>query len=169
MSNVNNATGLRIRPAQIGESDDLTQLAIDSKAHWNYTPEQIQMWRAELTVPIDAITSGRTYVGEIDYNIVAMMVLTPAALKWRLDYFFVAPAQIGQGIGKAMFQQAIDMAKKGGARAVTIDADPHDESFYVDCGAVRSHTVAAPIPDDSSRIRPQMLFLIPTRKAGLPA
>ena len=168
MSNTNGIAGLRIRPAQVHEAGDLTQLAIDSKSHWNYTPEQIALWRGELTAPIDAIATGRAYVGEIDYKIVAVMVLTPGPMKWKLDYFFVAPTQSEQAVGKAMFDHAIEVAKKGGARAVTIDADPFAESFYVACGAVRSHTVAAPIEANANRVRPQMLFLIPTRKVGLP-
>jgi len=157
-------SAMQIRQAQVGEANELTQLAMQSKAHWNYTAEQIQHWRAELTVPPDLIFAGNTYVGVIDNVIVAMMALIPAAMTWKLEYFFVSPAHMDQGIGKEMFQFAIDQARDRGARAVTIDADPHAERFYLACGAIRSYTKAAPIADDSSRIRPQMLFLIPSKK-----
>jgi GNAT superfamily N-acetyltransferase len=164
MTDENNPSTLHIRQAHVGEANELTQLAMESKAHWKYTPEQIQLWRAELTVPPEMIFSGNAYVGVVENSIVAMMVLVPGAMTWKLDYFFVAPQHMEQGIGKEMFQYAIDQARERGARAVTIDADPHAERFYLACGAIRSYAKAAPIADDSARIRPQMLFLIPSKK-----
>jgi len=80
-------SAMQIRQAQVGEANELTQLAMQSKAHWNYTAEQIQHWRAELTVPPDLIFAGNTYVGVIDNVIVAMMALIPAAMTWKLEYF----------------------------------------------------------------------------------
>ncbi|PRC93492.1 GNAT family N-acetyltransferase [Solimicrobium silvestre] len=168
MTDADNLIGLHIRQAQITEADDLTRLAMESKAHWNYTAEQLALWRSELTVPHEVIAAGRAYVGEIDHTLAAMMVLSPAAMTWKLNYFFVGPAWMNRGIGKTMFQFAIEMARKQGARAVSIDADPNAEPFYLLCGAIRSHTINAPIAEDSNRIRPQMLFAIPTKKAGLP-
>jgi len=169
MTDTENPVGLRIRPAQISEAEALTQLAMDSKAHWNYTPQQLAIWRNELTVQPVAIQEGRAYVGEIDHTPVAVMVLSPAPIKWKLSHLFVGPKWMKQGIGKAMFECAIDVARKQGARAVVIDADPNSEPFYLACGAVRSYAINAPIEQDSNRIRPQMLFSIPSRKAGLPA
>ena len=164
MTNADNVTDLRMRQAQISEADELAHLAMASKAHWNYTPEQLAMWRGELTVPPDAIFNGRAYVGEIDRTLVAMMVLIPAKITWRLSHFFVAPNRMKQGIGKAMFDYAIATAQKQGARAIAIDADPNAEPFYLACGAIRSHAIAAPIGDDANRIRPQMLFAMQAKK-----
>ncbi len=160
-----NLSNLRIRPAHTGEADELTRLATASKAHWNYSPEQLALWRGELTVPPDVIFNGRAYVGEIDHTLVAMMVLAPAKITWKLSHFFVAPDRLNRGIGKAMFKHAIGIAQKQGARAFAIDADPHAEPFYLACGAIRSHAIAAPIADDANRIRPQMLFTIQAKKS----
>lgn len=160
MINTDSNTGLQIRQAQPHEANALTQLAMQSKAHWNYSPEQLAMWRGELTVPLEKIESGAAYVGEINHEIVAMMVIVPATIKWKLDYFFVAPSHMEQGIGKEMFNFALALARQRGARALTIDADPYAEPFYLACGAIRSHTIAAPIEADQNRVRPQMLFTI---------
>jgi GNAT superfamily N-acetyltransferase len=168
MTNADNLPGLHIRQAQIGEADELTRLVMESKAHWDYTQEQLAMWRGELTVPSDVINAGQAYVGVIDGTLVAMMALIPAVMTWELSYFFVGPAWMKRGIGKSMFQFAIETAQKKGARAVRIDADPNAEPFYLSCGAIRSHVISAPIAADANRIRPQMLLVIPTRKAGLP-
>jgi len=161
----NNVTELRIRQAHPGEAEELTRLATASKAHWNYTKEQLALWRGELSVPADVIFNGRAYVGEIDHTLVAMMVLAPAKITWKLSHFFVSPDRLNQGIGKKMFNYAIEIAQKQGARAFAIDADPNAEPFYLACGAIRSHAIAAPIADDANRIRPQMLFTIQAKKS----
>jgi GNAT superfamily N-acetyltransferase len=155
---------LQIRPAYASESHMLTELACASKAHWNYSAEQIKLWRAELTVHADQFSAGNVYVGVIDNVIVAMMALQPAKMTWKLDHFFVDPNHLRQGIGKTMFDYAIQTAAQRGARAVSIDSDPHAEKFYLECGAVRSFAKAAPIEGDNDRIRPQMLYLIVTKK-----
>ncbi len=69
-----------------------------------------------------------------------------------------------RGIGKKLFQSAVELAQQQDARAISINADPNAERFYLSCGAIRSYSIAAPIPENEHRIRPQMLFMIPAQK-----
>lgn len=160
MTEENQTTAPQVRLARVGEAQILTELAMRSKAQWNYSAEQLAMWRGELTVPPELIFAGNMWVGVIEDQIVAMMALIPAVMTWKLDFFFVAPDHMNQGVGAHMFQHAVDQARAGRARAIAVDADPNAERFYLSCGAIRSYVKAAAIADDSTRIRPQMLYLI---------
>lgn len=53
----------------------------------------------------------------------------------ELDLFFVRHNQIGEGIGKVMWQHALDHALKHNWIEFKIIADPNAEPFYVRMGA----------------------------------
>ncbi|WP_165967849.1 GNAT family N-acetyltransferase [Sapientia aquatica] len=164
MTTSENAIDVQIRLALVGEAEQLTALSIASKARWGYTPEQVAAWRGELAVQADDIFSGRVHVAVVEEEVVAVMVLLPAKMTWKLSHLFVAEAWMHQGIGKKLFQFAVELAQQQDARAISINADPNAERFYLSCGAIRSYSIAAPIPENEHRIRPQMLFMIPAQK-----
>ena len=41
---------IKIEKAIKNDSNDLTELTIRSKSHWNYSKKQIEKWRKDLTV-----------------------------------------------------------------------------------------------------------------------
>ena len=149
-----------IRPAALIEANLISALMYQSKAHWGYTPTQMTSWMPDLTVSENTITAGSVWVGDIDGQIVAVLVLKPAASIWELAHLFVANSAMRRGLGQQMFGHAVSVARAHGAVALDIDADPNAEAFYLVCGATRISTVAAPIETDPNRIRPQMRFMI---------
>jgi len=52
-----------------------------------------------------------------------------------LDLMFVDPPAIGGGAGRALFAAAADLARRFGARRMTILADPNAAPFYERMGA----------------------------------
>ena len=56
-----NAEALKIRVAVPEEADAISGLAIGSKAHWNYTPKQILVFRGELTLSPEDLVSSHVY------------------------------------------------------------------------------------------------------------
>jgi len=149
-----------IRPAAVAEEDLISALIFESKAQWGYTRTQIDLWIPDLAVSADMIASGSVWVGEIDRQIIAVLVLVPAGSIWELAHLFVASGSMRRGLGKQMFSHAVGIARAHGAVALEIDADPNAEAFYSACGAQRISTVAAPIAADPNRVRPQMRLAI---------
>jgi len=74
---------------------------------------------------------------------------------------------MARGVGRLLLIHALEAAARGGAAEVTVDADPHAESFYLECGAVRQGDIAAPVAGQPTRVRPQLAFSCTTtsRKA----
>lgn len=50
---------------------------------------------------------------------------------------FVEPDAIGRGVGRTLFEHTVAQARRLGFTALTIDADPNAEPFYVAMGALR--------------------------------
>ena len=61
-----------------------------------------------------------------------------------LDNFFLVPASIGTGVGRVMWDQAVDRAKAQGAKRLTLEADPNAAGFYERMGARLTGSAKAP-------------------------
>ena len=149
---------MNIRPAQGHEAEALSALALKAKASWGYAADTIELWKQDLSISTDAITSRPTFVAAVGDEIVGFYSLLPSNHSWKLDHLWVLPQFMDRGIGRALVAHALETAARGGACSVTVDADPNAESFYLACGADRCGEVPAPIPGQPKRVRPQLTF-----------
>lgn len=151
---------LAVRPATARDTEALTRIALEAKAHWGYAPEQIERWRGDLTITALLLREADVQVAEIDGRPVAFYALERTEGGFELSHLWVSPAYMRQGIGRRLIEHAIASARRRGAVRITIDADPYAEPFYLACGAVRIGAVGAPIEGESHRVRPQMVLAI---------
>lgn len=127
-----------IRPAQPAEAAILSDLALRSKAYWDYHPNLLEAVRPELTLTPDYIRTNPVYILEIDQSIkgfYALRHLPDEAVD--LEFLFIDPEVIGGGYGRKMWQHAVQTAKQHGCRYMFIDSDPYAETFYQAMGAQR--------------------------------
>ena len=73
----------------------------------------------------------------------------------ELHHLWVLPAWIGSGIGRLLFEHAMDRSASRGASIVEIEADPNAEGFYSRMGARRVGESVYEI-EDQSRVLPLM-------------
>lgn len=151
---------MRIRPAQPREHAILSRVARASKAHWGYAEEDLRRWRGELTISAASLERSPTWVAEVDGEIAGFCQLSFAPDKAELEHFWVLPAFMGRGVGKALLAAAVGEVAGRGRSALHIDADPQAEGFYVARGAVRIGEKAAPVVGDPQRVRPQLLLRV---------
>jgi GNAT superfamily N-acetyltransferase len=147
---------MTIRPALPSEADSLARLAWRAKALWGYPVDMLEQWRVELSPTETCINTLPTFVAEIDGVVAGWcqigMNFTPVAL----EHLWVDPDFMRRGVGRALITAACEHLKLHKVRMLAIDADPHAEPFYLHCGAVRTGEIAAPIPGNPNRIRPQL-------------
>ncbi len=146
---------MRIRRALSSEAVALTQIAHDAKRHWGYPEHWIQHWQAELTISSDFINKNQVYVAEHDGEIVGFYALVLHGERAELEHMWVAPAHIGEGIGKELFVHAMQQAAGENVSAVEISSDPNAEGFYERMGARRIGEVPADM-DDQPRVLPRL-------------
>lgn len=126
-----------IRPAVAGDADALTALAHAAKRHWRYPEEWIALWRRDLTFTHAFIERYPVYCALEGDAIVGVYALLFAGADCELEHFWIAPARMGTGIGRALFEHAVERCRAIGARRLWINADPNAEGFYQRMGARR--------------------------------
>ena len=126
----------QVRSAKLDEAASLTALCMRSKAHWGYDAAFMNLSAAALAVSEDDIAAGRVLVAVDDADrVIGMACVLPEGDTADLDALFIDPPAIGSGAGRALFDAAVALARRQGARRMTILADPNAAAFYERLGA----------------------------------
>lgn len=111
-----------IRPGRAEEAGLLSDLALWSKGDaGGYDATFFEACRAELTLTPE--TAARAAVNRARHG--------------RLEMLFLDPDTIGTGVGRLLYDDAVQRARSRGWRSMVLDADPGAESFYLRMGARR--------------------------------
>jgi GNAT superfamily N-acetyltransferase len=143
------------RSADPQEADQLTQIALAAKRHWDYPEHWIELWKSELTFDAAYFEINESWVAEMDGQAVAFCTLLDRnGVAW-LENLWVKPEFIGKGIGKELFLHALELARHRGHQVFRLEADPNAVGFYEKMGmhkvAERSYQL-----DGQPRILPLM-------------
>lgn len=102
------ANAVSIRRATPEEADRLTQIASDAKRYWGYPEHWIQHWESDLTISSDFIRDHHVYVAEENGEIRGFYAFSAGDDKAELEHMWVTPGNIGTGIGKELFLDAME-------------------------------------------------------------
>ncbi len=122
--------------AKAEDAGALTKIALAAKAHWGYPEHWIKQWKDELTITSSYVETHHIYAAVTELRFVGFFAITLQKNAASLDHLWVLPAAMGKGIGRALFEQAENVARDIGAKSLKITSDPHAESFYLRMGAV---------------------------------
>ena len=115
---------LHLRPARPDEADLLTELCLRSKAVWGYDDAFMRACRAELTLsPADFTRSSLQVAVEGD-EVTGVVQVVVDGEKADLAKLFIAPSTLRAGVGRQLFDWAVNNARERGARWLWIEADP---------------------------------------------
>jgi GNAT superfamily N-acetyltransferase len=128
------------------EIEELTRLALRSKAHWGYDAEFIEACRDELTVQPEDVSTHRLTVA-VDETADRLLgfygLVGTTSDNAELSTLFVEPDVIGTGVGTLLFDDAVRAAQAAGFLRFRIEADPFAAGFYEHAGARASGTTAS--------------------------
>ena len=149
-----------LRPARPGEAATLSELALRSKAHWGYDEEFLQRCRVVLTLRDDELEPRRTVVAEEDGRIVGYYTLDESEHNGEseLGNLWIDPRHLRRGVGRLLWEHAIETARRLGLTSLLVTADPHAEGFYRAMGATRVGRVPSEIAP--GRLLPQLRVTI---------
>ena len=114
----------------------MSALCLRSKAHWGYDAEFMRLCVPALTLSEASIAQGRVLVALDDAGRMAGTVSVGCdGDDAELALMFVEPAAMGDGVGRALFEAAVRLARKFDYRRMTILADINAAPFYERMGA----------------------------------
>ena len=126
---------LTIRQPTVDELSGLSDLCFRSKAIWGYDEEFMEACRGELSLEPRDLELTPIAVAEHDGKPIGVAQLKVVDDEADLLKLFVEPSVLRNGTGKALLAWANDVAKKLGAKRLTIEADPDAAPFYRRMGA----------------------------------
>jgi putative PIG3 family NAD(P)H quinone oxidoreductase len=127
-----------IRRADPSEAEALTVLAFAGKRYWGYPDSWLEAWRGLLTITPDYVTANVVVCAEDEAGrVVGFYALERDDAGVRLENLFLAPAVIGSGLGRQLFEHAAQTARDLGASELLIESDPNALEFYRHMGAQR--------------------------------
>lgn len=126
------------RRARTEEAAALTRIALAAKQSWGYPDEWMAEWRPDLTITSGYLGSSPVWVAEADGAVAGFLGLVQVDGRWHLEHLWVLPAHHGRGLGRALFAEAVRLARAVGATELLIKSDPNAEPFYLKMGAVRT-------------------------------
>lgn len=129
----------------------MSSLAIRSKAHWDYSAAQMEVFAAELTIGEDRLDSDHVHVAVLTNagpgEFAGMYSLEyPSKETLGLGHLFVAPEAMGLGVGAALLRHACELGSALGYASMEILSDPNAEGFYLGKGARRVGEIESSIP-----------------------
>ncbi|KAB2452358.1 GNAT family N-acetyltransferase [Bacillus sp. CH126_4D] len=124
---------MKIREALLSEGNELSELALHSKATWNYSEEFLLACKEDLTITDEYIKNNFVYVLENDNKMIGFFSFLRNDKS--LDFLYIHPRYKGTGYGKVMWKFVIEQAKELGIKSFTINSDPNAKGFYLKMGA----------------------------------
>jgi N-acetylglutamate synthase-like GNAT family acetyltransferase len=123
-----------IRPARIEDLEELTALALRSKAAWGYSAEFMEACREELTIREAHLPDVFVLVREgAPIGFYSLQQLTSDRVE--LVHLFIDPGEMRKGHGAALLRDAVARARASGWRVLVIQGDPYAAAFYRAMGA----------------------------------
>jgi GNAT superfamily N-acetyltransferase len=150
---------MEIVRAKVDDAERLTQIAHAAKRHWGYPESWIAAWGDILTMRPEFIAANVAYCAVEENRTVGFYVLTTESDGLHLDHLWILPDAMRRGIGRALFQHAVEQARTRGFTTIQIEADPNAEAFYQRMGATRVGTVVSEVEGERREL-PLMGFLL---------
>jgi GNAT superfamily N-acetyltransferase len=119
-----------IRRALPNEAQSLTDLALRSKRAWGYDDDFMERVLPDMVVHEEYLIVEHGLVAEDAGKVIGYAILRVDGVTAHLRDLFVEPDRFGEGVGRALFQEAARLAREYGAESLRLEGDPNAIGFY---------------------------------------
>ncbi|MBF4692369.1 GNAT family N-acetyltransferase [Fusibacter ferrireducens] len=136
------------REAKPDEFLELNELAAQSEAHWGYDEAFLNEFKTFYAMDAEYISENPTYVYLREEQIVAFYSLVLKGRFCELEFFYVRPDLIGQGIGRVLWNHMLKRCSLLKIEVITFVTNPEAKAFYEKMGAIYSGEIASFLKTD---------------------
>lgn len=121
--------------ATTADSQRLSEIAWQSKSHWNYPKEWMELWRKGLTISSELIAKNDVFKLVLDNGEIAgcIVLITEKTALW-VEHLWILPTYIGHGFGKQLLQTALEQTVQPIHQNIKVVSDINAEIFYQKMG-----------------------------------
>ncbi|MDP7978862.1 GNAT family N-acetyltransferase [Bacillus sp. WLY-B-L8] len=123
-----------VKEALLKEANKLSNLALSSKATWNYSEEFILACKEDLTITQQYMKDNYVYVLEENQELIGFFSFQRKEVD-SLDFLYLDPAYKGKGYGRILWESVVQKAVELNIKSFTIDSDPNAKGYYIKMGA----------------------------------
>src|SRR5690348_4808506 len=102
---------MQIVRAEAQFSNALTDITFAAKRHWGYPEKWIELWRPSMTITPEYIQTHETWMTLVDTQPAAYYSFDENEGKRWLDNLWVLPEYMRQGLGRLLFEHALERCK----------------------------------------------------------
>lgn len=113
----------------------MTEIALASKGHWGYDEAFMVGVAAVMAIEPKYIAKHEVWVLVADGRPVGFYAVVVDGDTAELDHLWLLPSTIGHGLGRKLFEHAVERAKAHGAIRMEWEAEPNAIGFYRRMGA----------------------------------
>ena len=95
----------------------------------------MQIWTPELTFDSGYFEKNESWTASVENHPIGFYTLLEKDDNAWLENLWVMPAQIGHGVGSALFKHALRLSKERGYGVLRLESDPNAVGFYKIMGA----------------------------------
>ncbi|MFT5898075.1 MAG: N-acetylglutamate synthase-like GNAT family acetyltransferase [Glaciecola sp.] len=150
---------MKIVRAKPRQAEELSELALRSKAIWGYDSVFLKACKQELTYttaqlesrkwqfwiatsPVESLIHNPKYLNQVKLNGFVALEFTDSKFI-EINALFICPESINKGLGRALFQKALEQAEAVEASQILVHSDPNAVPFYQKMGFITISSVAS--------------------------
>ena len=149
---------IQIKRATETDAERLTDISFAAKRYWNYPEQNYEIWRNELTVTSEYISTNTVYNVQLNGSVIGFYSIVEVKTEFMagevyvragfwMEHIFILPEYHKLGIGRLLVNHAKHTAKSLGADQLWIFVDPFAKGFYEKIGAKYQYDSKSSIDD----------------------
>jgi GNAT superfamily N-acetyltransferase len=125
---------IQIRPAAPNDGERLREIAVAAKSYWGYDIERVRRWASVGDFSPEGMRRKVFFAAEVDDEVVGWSAVVDGKEACWLDDLWVLPSWMRRGVGRRLFESAVEHARQSGATRIEWEAERNALGFYEKMG-----------------------------------
>ena len=139
---------LTFRRARPSEATAVRELIVRSMGHWDRPPAYLDEARSLMSLSGEDIERDEAWVLDDGAQIVGFLRVSVSGADAEIEELHLEPAWIGRGLGRRLFERAVEAARTLGADRLVWSTDQYALGFYLAMGGIVTGSTPSGIADD---------------------